>query len=365
MQVRAISPAVVEHSSRGFGLVASVTRELLAPVDYGCLIYDGQQEQVAEIKADVVGRLQLECHVPGSLGPGAYSVGLTASPQVEPLGLSGVYVLRAPQLSHLSPAGALLLAGQEAELELAGLWDWYPGLPAPLVVLWDAVSGQLLLALPGKYGASGRTRVRCSLPGLPAGRVRVGLSQTGELPLRGKPGNSLELRFLAAPAFSDLSPAFFDARRQAPLEVIVSGANFYQDGHASLGIRNLLCRINGLPAPLVFRSTEQVACTLTPDPNVPSYSVSLSPNFGLQWVSAGGHAVRAIVVPQIADVRPLRLASNLRTLLRLNLTASGLDAGELSAVGFSFGHVKVVSRAQLGPLSFSFLLEPLGVVLPD
>lgn len=249
-------------------------------------------------------------------------------------------------------------------MEVRGLWDWHPELPEPLLVLYDQLSGKLEHVVTGHYRAASQAVVAFTLPLVSASRLRVRLSQTGEVQPETFDANYLELRLLDAPRITGVHPRLFDIRQTSAFAVEVSGSNFYKDGDISHSIENLQCMINSQAVPIAFQNATFVTCMLTPDPLLQTYSLSLSLNFGLQWTQASDFPIRALVVPDIAEMEPVRLSSNLLTAVSVNLTASGLKNSEIGGVGLSFGHFIVVRRTQLGPLSFVYVLRPIGA-MPD
>ena len=46
------------------------------------------------------------------------------------------------------------LTNMATELEVWGLWDWYPELPEPLIIIRDKNSGELLHVVSGSYQTS-------------------------------------------------------------------------------------------------------------------------------------------------------------------------------------------------------------------
>ena len=100
----------------------------------------------------------------------------------------------------------------------------------------------------------------------------------------------------------------------------------------SLSKSNQDCRVNGRSVKLDYLSSTLLCCTVTPDFSIEVYTLSVSTNYGYDWITAETLQVRAVAVPEIAEATPALLSSNMLTQLRVEFTASGTSDTELEDV---------------------------------
>ena len=91
---------------------------------------------------------------------------------------------------------------------------------------------------------------------------------------------------------------------------------------------------NGVVAITHFNDTF-VQCTLVPSLGTQEYLVSISVNYGQQWVQASELPVKVVDLPQIAEVTPMRIAANVLSRVKVLLTRQAVaEALELSIEHF-------------------------------
>jgi hypothetical protein len=108
------------------------------------------------------------------------------------------------------------LADMATELEVWGLWDWYPELPEPLVIVRDTNSGEQLHLVPGAYQTSKlsplsvQSSITFTLPPTRQTRLSLTVTQTGEL-VTFDATDALELMLVDQPTVKGISPSFIDS----------------------------------------------------------------------------------------------------------------------------------------------------------
>jgi len=267
-------------------------------------------------------------------------------------------VLEGHELRGLLRAPPYFYRHTESAVEIIGLWPWQAELPAPLVTLYDYSSGQLLGIVEGKYGEPPQSLIRATLPKLGAGRLKIGLSQTGEIAAQ-VGDQALEVRLIDRPSITGVTPSVFDIRHSEPFEVQLHGEGFHKDG-VGPAVLNLECRVNGQKAEVRYYSSTVLGCTLTPDFTVEVYVLSVSTNFGHDWVAAEATPVQAVALPEISWAAPTLLSANLMTTLRVDFTASGTTDTELREAVLDFAHFTVISKKQVEARSVEYVLLPKG-----
>ena len=86
-------------------------------------------------------------------------------PDVAPASYEDLFLLPEPKLSRIEGVGAYVHNNEEIDLELYGVWEWYEDLPAPLIILTDHISGELVEILPGSYDpAADKQKIKFTLP---------------------------------------------------------------------------------------------------------------------------------------------------------------------------------------------------------
>ena len=86
-----------------------------------------------------------------------YQLGISAKAELHPPRYRDFYILEEPQLSRFTNEGMFYHTGEGADLEIQGLWSWYPGLSEPLVIIRDRENGKQLHIASGRYGISGHS----------------------------------------------------------------------------------------------------------------------------------------------------------------------------------------------------------------
>lgn len=82
------------------------------------------------------------------------------------------------------------------------------------------------------------------------------------------------------PAITAVSPALLDSNSTAPIWIDVTGNNFFKDAGLGHGSHNLECMVNNQSVELIFRNGSNIACLLQPSPDVKTYEIVMSTNFG-------------------------------------------------------------------------------------
>ena len=96
----------------------------------------------------------------------------------------------------------------------------------------------------------------------------------------------LEVWLVQKPVVLNISPNFIDAKQTASQWVQIRGKNFFNDTGLPSDSPNIHCLINSLPVDVRFNSSESLECLLTPTLGLERYFVTLSTNFGHQWIEA-------------------------------------------------------------------------------
>jgi hypothetical protein len=101
--------------------------------------------------------------------------------------------------------------------------------------------------------------------------------------------------------------------------------HFFYDSGLGKGSYNLQCRVNNHSVEVVYESKERIRCLLEPHEDVKAYTISISTNFGDQWIFANDWILKLVDLPHVAGLYPTRLPSNVISQVEVNLTYTGLD----------------------------------------
>ena len=78
--------------------------------------------------------------------------------------------------------------------------------------------------------------------------------------------------------------------------------------------------INNNAAAITHFNSTFVQCTLVPSLGTQEYVVSISVNYGQQWVQAPQLPVAVVDLPQITEVTPTRIPANMLSSVKVLLT---------------------------------------------
>jgi hypothetical protein len=117
---------------------------------------------------------------------------------------------------------------------------------------------------------------------------------------------------------------------------------------------------------MVYHNNTLVECLLNIETEVftfdHTYHVSLSTNFGLQWIHAFEYPVQTIEIPDIHRITPNRISSNLLSKIHVSLTRTAQEQHpRLSLQGF-----EILSQEQGDRVDeLVLVLRPLDLISPD